>query len=82
MMSLLTWSFSGFYARWPVSNIDFSKYTHINYAFAIMIKGSTPEWTDPQQVETQLPELVKAAHAKDAKVLISVGGWSGCLTFR
>ncbi|CDH54683.1 glycoside hydrolase family 18 protein [Lichtheimia corymbifera JMRC:FSU:9682] len=69
------------YARWPVSNIDFSKYTHINYAFAIMIKGSTPEWTDPQQVETQLPELVKAAHAKDAKVLISVGGWSGCLTF-
>ncbi|KAL0093210.1 glycoside hydrolase family 18 protein [Phycomyces blakesleeanus] len=69
------------YARFPVSSIDFSKYTHINYAFAIMIKDATPEWTDPQQVSTQLPQLVTAAHAKNAKVLISIGGWSGCLTF-
>ncbi|ORZ11138.1 glycosyl hydrolases family 18-domain-containing protein [Absidia repens] len=69
------------YAKYPVSKIDFSKYTHINYAFAILIKGATPEYTDPQQVDTQLPELVKAAHAKNAKVLVSVGGWSGCLTF-
>ncbi|CAO3641566.1 unnamed protein product [Cunninghamella echinulata] len=69
------------YARYPVSTIDFSKYTHINYAFAIMIKGATPEYTDPEQVKTQLPELVKTAHAKNAKVLLSVGGWSGCLTF-
>ena len=72
----------GLYARYPVSKIDFTKYTHINYAFAIMVKGNTPEWSDPQQVETQLPQLVKAAHAKKAKVLISIGGWSGCLTFR
>ncbi|KAI8393756.1 glycoside hydrolase [Radiomyces spectabilis] len=69
------------YARWPVTNIDFSKYTHINYAFAIMIKGDTPEWTDDWAVSTQLPQLTKAAHAKNAKVLISIGGWSGCLTF-
>ncbi|KAI9495406.1 glycoside hydrolase superfamily [Zychaea mexicana] len=68
------------YARYPVTSVDFSKYTHINYAFAIMIKGNTPEWTDAQQVETQLPQLVKAAHDKNAKVLISIGGWSGCLT--
>ncbi|ORZ13603.1 glycosyl hydrolases family 18-domain-containing protein [Absidia repens] len=69
------------YAKYPVSSIDFSKYTHINYAFAILIKGATPEYTDPQQVETQLPQLVAAAHAKNAKILLSVGGWSGCLTF-
>ncbi|KAI9494952.1 glycoside hydrolase superfamily [Zychaea mexicana] len=69
------------YARWPASNIDFSVYTHIHYAFSILIKGDTPEWTDPSQVDTQLPALVKAAHASNAKVLISVGGWSGCLTF-
>ncbi|KAI9314086.1 glycoside hydrolase superfamily [Dichotomocladium elegans] len=69
------------YARYPVSSIDFTKYTHINYAFAILIKGATPEWTDPSQVETQLPQLVEAAHAKNAKVLISVGGWSGSITF-
>lgn len=47
-----------------------------------MIKGATPEWTDDQQVSVQLPELVKAAHAKGAKVLISIGGWSGSITFR
>ncbi|KAI7849592.1 glycoside hydrolase superfamily [Circinella umbellata] len=69
------------YARWPASNIDFSKYTHIHYAFAILIKGDTPEWTDSSQVDNQLPGLVKAAHASNTKVLISVGGWSGCLTF-
>jgi chitinase len=46
-----------------------------------LIKGATPEYTDPQQVEVQLPQLVAAAHAKNAKVLVSVGGWSGCLTF-
>ncbi|KAI9305414.1 glycoside hydrolase superfamily, partial [Cunninghamella echinulata] len=65
------------YARYPVTSIDFSKYTHINYAFAIMIKGAKPEYTDPEQVKTQLPQLVSAAHAKNAKVLLSVGGWSG-----
>ncbi|KAI8080054.1 glycosyl hydrolases family 18-domain-containing protein [Halteromyces radiatus] len=69
------------YAKYPVSQIDFSKYTHINYAFAILISGATPTYTDPQQVETQLPQLVSAAHAKNAKVLLSVGGWSGCLTY-
>ncbi|CAO3620433.1 unnamed protein product [Cunninghamella blakesleeana] len=69
------------YAKYPVSNIDFSKYTHINYAFAILIKGATPEYTDDWQVQSQLPQLVSAAHAKNAKVLLSVGGWSGCLTF-
>ncbi|KAI9248263.1 glycoside hydrolase [Phascolomyces articulosus] len=69
------------YARWPASNINFSTYTHIHYAFAILIKGATPEWTDSYQVDNQLPGLVKAAHASGSKVLISVGGWSGCLTF-
>ncbi|KAJ8652832.1 hypothetical protein O0I10_011506 [Lichtheimia ornata] len=69
------------YARYPVSNIDFSSYTHINYAFAVMLHGDTPEWTDNDQVKTQLPQLVEKAHAGNAKVLISVGGWSGCLTF-
>ncbi|KAI9311123.1 glycoside hydrolase superfamily [Dichotomocladium elegans] len=73
--------YTGLYARYPVSNIDFSSYTHINYAFAILTSGATPIWTDPQYVSTQLPQLVNLAHAANAKVLISVGGWSGCLTF-
>lgn len=46
-----------------------------------MTKGNTPIWPDEEQTKTQLPALVKAAHAKNAKVLISIGGWSGCVTF-
>ncbi|KAI9252693.1 glycoside hydrolase superfamily [Helicostylum pulchrum] len=64
------------------SSIDFAKYTHINYAFAIMTKGNTPEWTDQSSTDSQLAELVSAAHKSSAKVLISVGGWSGSISFR
>ncbi|RUS35316.1 glycosyl hydrolases family 18-domain-containing protein [Jimgerdemannia flammicorona] len=70
------------YASYPVANIDYSKYTHINYAFAIANDASgTPKWADDYQVSVQLPEVVKGAHAKGSKVLISIGGWSGCIAF-
>lgn len=46
-----------------------------------MVKGATPEWTDPQFVQTQLPQVVSAAHKANSKVLISVGGWSGSISF-
>lgn len=46
-----------------------------------MVNGSTPEWTDPQFVKTQLPEVVTSAHKANSKVLISVGGWSGSISF-
>ncbi|KAI7872841.1 glycoside hydrolase superfamily [Spinellus fusiger] len=69
------------YARYPVSNIDFTKYTHIHYAFATVVNSATPSWSDPAQTASQLPQLVSAAHAKKAKVLISLGGWSGGLAF-
>jgi chitinase len=58
------------------------KYTHIQYAFAIMTTGSIPQWADPGNTETQLPALVEAAHKSNTKVLISVGGWSGSISFR
>ncbi|GAA5795157.1 hypothetical protein HPULCUR_000511 [Helicostylum pulchrum] len=67
--------------RFQASSIDFAKYTHINYAFAIMTKGNTPEWTDQSSTDSQLAELVSAAHKSSAKVLISVGGWSGSISF-
>ncbi|KAI8064696.1 glycoside hydrolase superfamily [Gongronella butleri] len=69
------------YDAYSLSNIDFAKYTHINYAFAIMIKGATPEYADPSEVKTQLPQLVQMAHAANTKVLLSIGGWTGCITF-
>ncbi|KAL0080653.1 glycoside hydrolase superfamily [Phycomyces blakesleeanus] len=76
----------GYFPNWlgssyPVSKINLSKYTHINYAFAEMAKGDVPEWPDKSVVDVQLPQLVKAAHAKKTKVLISIGGWSGSRTF-
>ncbi|KAI9346359.1 glycoside hydrolase superfamily [Pilaira anomala] len=64
------------------SSIPFSKYTHIHYAFAIMTEGNTPKWTDDANTETQLTDLVSNAHTSNTKVLISVGGWSGSITFR
>jgi chitinase len=73
---------SGLYDKFPVSKIDFKTYTHIHYAFAIMISGNVPQWTDPNSIDTQLTQLVDAAHASSSKVLISVGGWSGSITFR
>ncbi|KAI9486143.1 MAG: glycoside hydrolase superfamily [Benjaminiella poitrasii] len=69
------------YDRYPVSKIQFDKYTHIHYAFAVMVNGAVPEWTDPSAVETQLSDLVSAAHKAKSKVLISVGGWSGSISF-
>ncbi|KAI9256730.1 glycoside hydrolase superfamily [Sporodiniella umbellata] len=70
----------GYYPNF--SKVDFSKYTHINYAFAIMTKGNTPVWTDPDNVNMELPKLVSAAHKSGAKVLTSIGGWTGSQTFR
>lgn len=47
-----------------------------------MTEGNTPKWTDDANTETQLTDLVSNAHKSNTKVLISVGGWSGSITFR
>jgi chitinase len=46
-----------------------------------MTNGTTPQWTDPSNTDSQLPALVSAAHKSNAKVLVSVGGWSGSISF-
>jgi len=52
--------------------IDFSRLTHVNYAFLLPKKsGELKTFGSP----TQLRRVVEIAHATNVKVLISVGGW-------
>ncbi|CEP15061.1 hypothetical protein [Parasitella parasitica] len=70
------------YANYPVDNIPFDKYTHINYAFAILNNDDNlPSFPDDWAVESSLPNVVKQAHAHKTKVLLSVGGWTGSKRF-
>lgn len=55
-----------------VSQIQFDKLTHINYAFLIPdADGTFADVTNPWK----LREVVEQGHAHGVKVLISVGGW-------
>ncbi|PHZ08504.1 glycoside hydrolase [Rhizopus microsporus ATCC 52813] len=75
----------GYYPNWSdrftVTKIDFSKFTHIHYAFAIMANGPVPVWGNPQKANAQLTKLVTMAHKHKVKVLPSIGGWTGSITF-
>jgi GH18 family chitinase len=56
-----------------VSAIQYSKLTHINYAFAL------PTYTGGLQAienPSKLSSLVSSGHANGVKVLIAVGGWN------
>jgi GH18 family chitinase len=53
--------------------IQYSKLTHINYAFALPnADGSLKPISDPGKLQT----IVSRAHAVGTKVLIAIGGWS------
>ncbi|MDB5273640.1 MAG: large protein [Chitinophagaceae bacterium] len=65
----------GYMPYWAgdVSQIQYSKLTHLNYAFALpTANGSIKAIDDP----TRFRSLVSLAHASNVKVLISIGGWS------
>lgn len=52
--------------------VDFSRLTHVNYAFLLPKKsGELKAFGSP----TQLRRVVEMAHAENVEVLISVGGW-------
>ncbi|KAG6850901.1 hypothetical protein H0H93_006727 [Arthromyces matolae] len=73
---------AAWYAGWhattgfPLSNVTWSKYTHLTYSFAettadvhtLDISGSNPDL---------IPKFVAEAHKHGVKALVSVGGWTG-----
>ncbi|SHE75132.1 glycosyl hydrolase family 18 protein [Pedobacter caeni] len=65
----------GYVPSWAgeVSQIQFSKLTHINYAFILPTNsGGFQALENPSKLQA----LVSAAHASNVKVLVSVGGWN------
>ncbi|SHL68845.1 Por secretion system C-terminal sorting domain-containing protein [Chitinophaga jiangningensis] len=65
----------GYMPSWAgsVSTVQYSKLTHINYAFLLpTATGGLQAIENPSKLQS----LVSTAHANNVKVLISVGGWN------
>ncbi|KAJ1950638.1 hypothetical protein FBU59_000582 [Linderina macrospora] len=70
----------GYYPSWKrqyMSSVDFSKYTHVNMAFAIPASDGSFTF----EGESFLPSVVSDLHGKGVKVLMSLGGWTGSSLF-
>ncbi|KAI3604579.1 glycoside hydrolase family 18 protein [Moniliophthora roreri] len=73
------------YAGWhssdfTLSDVSWSKYTHLAYAFAV----TTPDVTRlslEASDEELLPRFVQAAHQNNVKATLSIGGWTGSRYF-
>jgi chitinase len=65
----------GYMPSWAgdVNAIQYSKLTHINYAFAL---PTSTGGLQPIENAWKLQSLVSLAHARGVKVLIAVGGWN------
>src|SRR5262245_16202055 len=65
----------GYEPSWAgsVSSIQFSKLTHVNYAFLLPNSNGSLQSIDNA---SKLTSLVSSAHSAGKKVLISVGGWN------
>jgi chitinase len=65
----------GYFPSWAgnVSDIQFGKLTHVNYAFVLPTStGGLQALDNPSKLQS----LVSSAHANGVKVLIAVGGWN------
>ncbi|HEY2514773.1 MAG TPA: glycosyl hydrolase family 18 protein [Polyangiaceae bacterium] len=72
VMYLDNWS--GSFASWA-TKLDFTKLTHLNLAFAT-VSGSN-DWGSSLGDTGDVQTIVAAAHAKNVKVLVSIGGGGG-----
>ncbi len=64
----------GYITDWgvPVAPAQIEKLTHVNYAFALPKKDGAIDFPPNGW---RLKQIVETAHAKNIRVLISVGGW-------
>lgn len=72
----------GYYPDWagpsfPPEKIDFDRFDWIDFAFAVPDETFTLTWDNPEESPSILNRLVAAAHAKNSKIKLSIGGWSG-----
>lgn len=78
----------GYYPSWGIyqgftwKQIDYSQVTHVAWSFA-MVDSLTGAMIGPeeQKESDDLDSLVKAAHARGVKVLVSLGGATGSSAF-
>ncbi|KAG0349633.1 hypothetical protein BG005_010885 [Podila minutissima] len=77
----------GYWVPWgdvPVAALDMSKYSAINYGFAVTWKGAskvTDITFDRYYDGTPMKALVKRGNAAGVPILMSIGGWTGSQTF-
>ncbi|KJA18752.1 glycoside hydrolase family 18 protein [Hypholoma sublateritium FD-334 SS-4] len=76
---------TGWYAGWlgatqPPSQISWTKYSAVTFAFATTTPDSSQIALDTQSADL-LPEFVSAAHDNGVDALLSVGGWTGSLYY-
>ncbi|HYG37232.1 MAG TPA: glycosyl hydrolase family 18 protein [Cytophagales bacterium] len=64
----------GYFPSWTgaTTSIDYSKWTHINYSFAIPNGDGS---VGPIENSAKLVDLVNRGHANNTKVLLAIGGW-------
>lgn len=69
--------YAGYHAEsFPLSEVSWSKYTHLIYAFATTTPDVNVLALGPAD-EQLLPQFVSTAHQNGVKALLSIGGWGG-----
>ncbi|KAF9921110.1 hypothetical protein BGZ65_010636, partial [Modicella reniformis] len=76
----------GYWVPWggvPVSAVDMTKYTHINYGFGVTAKRNpkvTDIFFDRYYDGNNIKALVKRGNEYGVPILMSIGGWTGSQT--